>query len=54
MQPGVSGQDGPPVALSERQMQVLLLLCDGLTGKEIAQRLGITRKTVDFHKAELL
>jgi DNA-binding CsgD family transcriptional regulator len=51
MQPGNSGQDGPPVALPKRQLQVLLLICDGLTGKEIAQRLGISPKTVEFHRA---
>ena len=47
MQPRVSG---PPPVLSEREMQVLLLICDGLTAKEIAQRLGISPKTVEFHK----
>jgi DNA-binding CsgD family transcriptional regulator len=51
MQPGASGQDGPPVVLSKRELQVLLLICDGLTGKEMAQRLGISPKTVEYHKA---
>ena len=51
MQPGNSGQGGPPVVLSKRELQVLLLICDGLTGKEIAQRLGISPKTVEFHRA---
>jgi DNA-binding CsgD family transcriptional regulator len=53
MQPGDSGQDGPPVVLSKREMQVLLLICDGLTHKEIAQRLGISPKTAEFHKTGL-
>jgi DNA-binding NarL/FixJ family response regulator len=51
MQPGNSGQGGPPLVLPKRQLQVLLLICDGLTGKEIAQRLGISTKTVEFHRA---
>ena len=37
--------------LSKRELQVLLLICDGLTGKEIAQRLGISPKTVEFHRS---
>jgi DNA-binding CsgD family transcriptional regulator len=37
--------------LSKRELQVLLLMCDGLTGKEIAQRLGISPKNVEFHRA---
>ena len=41
---------GPPVVLSKRQLQVLLLICEGLTGKEIAHRLGISPKTVDYHR----
>ena len=53
MQPGASGQDGPPAALSARELQVLHLICDGLTGKEIAQRLGISPKTVEFHRADV-
>jgi DNA-binding CsgD family transcriptional regulator len=51
MQPGNSGQGGPPVVLPKRQLQVLLLICDGLTSKEIAKRLAISPKTVEFHKA---
>ena len=39
------------MVLPPRQLQVLLLICDGLTGKEIAQRLGISPKTVEFHRA---
>jgi DNA-binding NarL/FixJ family response regulator len=51
IQPGNSGQDGPPVVLPKRQLQVLLLICDGLTRKEIAQRMSISPKTVEFHRA---
>jgi DNA-binding NarL/FixJ family response regulator len=36
--------------LPKRQLEVLLLICDGLQAKEIAQRMGISRKTVEFHK----
>ncbi len=39
-----------PGHLTHRQKDVLLLVCEGLCAKEIASRLFITRKTVEFHK----
>jgi DNA-binding NarL/FixJ family response regulator len=35
--------------LSERQCDVLRLIAEGLTSKEIAARLGVTLKTVATH-----
>jgi len=52
MQSEPSGRSGTSV-LSKREMQVLLLICDGLQAKEIAERLRISKRTVEFHKAEL-
>ncbi len=40
--------------LTRRELQVLTCLCEGLSSKEIAQRLGIAPKTVEFHRANLL
>ena len=40
--------------LTRRELQVLACLCEGLSSKEIAQRLGIAPKTVEFHRANLL
>lgn len=37
-------------SLTERQKQILQLIAQDLTSKEIAGRLGISHKTVDFHK----
>jgi len=37
-----------------RESQVLLLICDGYTSKEIAFRLGISFKTVSCHRANLM
>jgi DNA-binding CsgD family transcriptional regulator len=37
--------------LSKREVQVLQLICDGLQAKDIANSLGISTKTVEFHKA---
>jgi len=45
----------PPPAgeLSERQIEVLRLLCNGFTSTEIAAELCVSNRTVDFHKQEL-
>ena len=40
----------PASALTLRQRQIVLLICDGLTAKDIAARLDISPKTVEFHK----
>jgi DNA-binding NarL/FixJ family response regulator len=39
-----------PRNLSERQIEVLRYLAKGLSAKEIAKQLGVTRKTVEYHK----
>ena len=53
MQPSAPDRGEPPPKLSKRQVQVLLLICEGLQAKEIAQRLGISSKTVEYHKSGL-
>ncbi len=40
--------------LTERQREVLQLVAEGKTGKEIADVLHISPKTVEFHKANLM
>ena len=37
--------------LSERQREVMMLLVDGLSNKEIAQKLGISPRTVETYRA---
>ena len=39
--------------LTAREIEILRLLADGLQGKEIAVRLGVAPKTVEFHKTRL-
>jgi len=41
-------------ALSARERQILTLLAQGLTSKEIAQQISISANTVDNHRARLL
>ena len=40
--------------LTDREREVLKLLADGLSPKEIAARLGLSLKTVDVHKTNLM
>ncbi len=40
--------------LTERERETLTLLADGLSNRAIAERLGITERTVKFHVAEIL
>ncbi len=41
-------------ALSEREAEVLQLIAEGLAGKEIADRLGLTLNTVNVHRRNLM
>jgi DNA-binding CsgD family transcriptional regulator len=46
-----SSQTQDPVAmLTLRQREILRLLVEGLTAKQIAARLDISYRTVEFHK----
>lgn len=40
--------------ISARELEVLELICHGMTNKEIADRLFISAKTVEGHKAKLM
>jgi DNA-binding NarL/FixJ family response regulator len=41
-------------ALTERQLQILTMLAEGLSSKEIAFQLGLSSKTVDVHRARIM
>ena len=52
---GEGGSDAPPeAALTERQQRILRSLVDGKIAKEIASDLGISRKTVEYHKYKMM
>ncbi len=44
----------PSMALSEREKEIIKLFADGLLYKEIADRLSISIKTVEAHKAKIM
>jgi DNA-binding NarL/FixJ family response regulator len=49
--------DRPSLAVSsltERERQVLQLIAEGLSSKEIASKLGVSLKTVESHRANLM
>ena len=40
--------------LTDRQCEILQLIADGLNSKQIANALGVSPKTVDFHRSKLM
>lgn len=50
-----SEQRGSPIeALTRREREVLQLVAEGLTAKEIAVRLGLSAKTAEAHRSNLM
>jgi len=43
-----------PVAISGREMEIIELVAAGLTNQEIAQKLEISKRTVDNHISNIL
>lgn len=43
-----------PEALTQREEEILQLIWSGLKNKEIAQRLSISVKTVEAHRANMM
>lgn len=41
-------------ALTERELQILALIADGKTSRAIARKLGITVRTVETHRANMM
>ncbi len=47
-------EDGYCESLSQRELEILLLICKGLSNNEIADKLYISKRTVDKHRANIL
>lgn len=47
-------QDDDDIQLTRREKEILQLICDGLSNKEIADKLFISERTVVGHKSNLL
>lgn len=45
---------GAPEALTPRELEVLRHVAEGRTNQDIAERLGLSRKTVDAHRTNLM
>jgi DNA-binding NarL/FixJ family response regulator len=43
----------PEAELSEREIEILLLICSGLSNQEIGDRLFISKRTVEKHRANI-
>ena len=54
MKEGPEKAGGPVASLTPRQREVLQLLAEGRSAKEIASRLGISARTVEFHKYQIM
>ena len=44
----------PGCEFSEREIEILLLICDGLSNQEIGDKLFISKRTVEKHRANIL
>jgi DNA-binding NarL/FixJ family response regulator len=54
MREGPNHVDGSADSLTLRQREVLQLLAEGLSAKEISASLGISARTVEFHKYQMM
>ena len=50
---GLTGDDSPFEALTAREMEIAMLLIQGLRQEQIARRLCLSAKTINTHKTRL-
>lgn len=51
---GPSSHKPPEIKLTKRETQILEMLAEGLTSKEIAERIFLSKRTVESHRRALL
>jgi DNA-binding NarL/FixJ family response regulator len=51
---GAGSVSAPPSPVTPRQQQVLALIVQGLTNREIAGELGVSVRTVEVHRFDLM
>ena len=49
-----TGSENSTESLSDREREILLLICKGMSNQEIADTLFISKRTVDKHRANIL
>ena len=54
MQKGADQPVDPVASLTPRQREILQLLAEGQSAKEIGARLSISTRTVEFHKYQMM
>ena len=42
------------IDLADREEQVVRLVCEGLTNRQIAERLGVSKRTIEFFRANAM
>ena len=52
--PPPAAPPGPPGRLTARQMEVLALVAEGLSYKEVGARLGLAPRTIKYHMSEIM
>jgi len=50
----LSGRETPPDPITSREREVLQLVAEGRTSKEVASRLGVTSKTAESYRARIM
>jgi DNA-binding NarL/FixJ family response regulator len=50
----IQPENGPLALLTEREVEILRLIAEGLSNKEIGDRLFISHRTVDTHRTNLM